>query len=154
MWNNAPRMEAENPRADGSLAARRPDRPTLLYDDGCRFCRAMAELLCRLARRRDLGFLPWSSATAEAWLVDLEPRIRDRSMHLKLPDGTLVSGNAVLLMTLAHVRPLKWVAWLGGHVPGAASLIAWQYGLVAGHREFFSRLVPDRPPVIREPRVQ
>jgi predicted DCC family thiol-disulfide oxidoreductase YuxK len=147
-------VETETLGVDGSLAAQRPDRPTLLYDDGCRFCRAMAEMLFRVARRRELGFLPWSSDLAEAWLGGLEPTARDRSMHLKLPDGTLVSGNGVLGATLASVRGLKWIAWLAANVPPAGRFLAWQYGVVAGHREFFSRLVPDRPPVIRKPRVQ
>ena len=147
-------METEKLELEGSLAARRPDRPTLLYDDGCRFCRAMAELLSRFARRRELGFLPWSSGIAEAWLAALTADVRDRSMHLKLPDGTLVSGNAVLAATLSQVRGLKWIAWLGRNLPGAATTLAWQYGFIAGHREAFARFVPDRPPVVREPRVR
>ena len=154
MWKNALRVETDKLRLDGSLAAQRPDRPTLLYDDGCRFCRAIAEMLCRFARRRELGFLPWSSGIAEAWLAGLAPGVLDRSMHLKLPDGRLVSGNAVLAATLAHVRGLKWVAWLDKNVPGASSFLAWQYGVLAGHRESLSRFVPDRPAVIREPRLQ
>ena len=136
-----------------TLAASRPDRPTLLYDDGCRFCRAMAEALYRMARTEELAFLPWSSHIAEAWFGDLEPQLRDLSMHLKLPGGALVSGNAVLGATLAHVRGLKWIAWIARDVRAAGSLLAWAYGLVARHREFLSKFVPDRPPVIREPRL-
>lgn len=147
-------METEKLRLDGSLAALRPDRPTLLYDDGCRFCRAMAELLCYLASRRELGLLPWSSGVAAAWLADLAPGVRDRSMHLKLPDGMLVSGNAVFVATLAHVRGLRWMAWVGKNVPGAGSILAWQYGFLAKRRNSLSRFVPDRPAVLREPRMQ
>ncbi len=150
LWNNRP-VEAADAGIDMSLVVLRPDRPTLLYDDGCRFCRAMAELLFHLARRRELAFLPWSAPLAAAWLAGLEPDVRDASMHLKLADGTLVSGNGVFAATLAHARGLKWLAWLGGHVPGASRLLASAYGLVAGHREFLSRLVPYRPAVIREP---
>jgi len=146
-------MQTADIRAEGSLAENRPDRPTLLYDDGCRFCRAMAEVLYRLARRPELAFLPWSSSLGEAWLRDLEPQARDASMHLKLPDGTLVSGNDVFGETLAHVRGVKWIAWSARNVPKAGSLLAWTYGLVAGHREFLSKLVPDRPPVTHEPQL-
>ncbi len=114
----------------------------------------MAEMIYRCARRRELSILPWSSAIAGAWLAGLPPSVRDLSMHLKLPDGTLVGGDAVLIATLTHVRGLKWVAWLGRHVPWAGSFVAWQYRFVARHREAFSRLVPDRPPVMREPGVR
>ncbi len=113
----------------------------------------MAELLWRIARRRELAFLPWSSPLATAWLAGLEPQIRDASMHLKLTDGTLVSGNDVFAITLERVRGLKWVAWLGANVPGAHRLLAAIYGLVAGHREFLSKLVPYRPAVTSEPRT-
>ncbi len=138
----------------GELKAKHPDRPTLLYDDGCRFCRAMAELLYRLARRRDLAFLPWSSAIAEAWLSGLTPKVRDRSMHLKRSDGTLISGGSAFAATLANVRGLKWIAGLAEDVPMAGALLARQYDFFAGHREFLSRCVPDRPPVVREPRLK
>jgi hypothetical protein len=75
-------------------------------------------------------------------------------MHLKLPDGTLVSGPRVFAATLASVRGLKWLAWLGEHSPLVGRLLAWHYAFVAGHREFLSRLVPYRPPVTREPRLR
>jgi predicted DCC family thiol-disulfide oxidoreductase YuxK len=144
-------MESDDVSPHGSLAACRPDRATLLYDDSCRFCRAITEVLFRFARPRELAFLPWSSGIAEAWLGELEPGTRDASMHLKLPDGALVSGNAVFGATLARVRGMQWIAWTARNIPGAGSFLAWTYGLVAGHREFLSRLVPNRPPVFREP---
>jgi predicted DCC family thiol-disulfide oxidoreductase YuxK len=135
------------------LAERRPDRPTLLYDDGCRFCRAMAELLLRLSRRRELAMLPWSAEMARAWLAALEPVVRDASMHLKLADGALVSGDEVFAATLAHVRGLKWLAWLARKARPADWLMAHIYRFVARHRDFFSRLVPYRPAVSREPHL-
>jgi predicted DCC family thiol-disulfide oxidoreductase YuxK len=128
-----------------------PDRPTLLYDDGSRFCRAMAELIFRLARPSELAFLPWSAPVAQVWLSGLTPHVRDASMHLKCPDGTLISGDAVFAATLAHVRGLKWLAWLAGKSSLPATFLRWQYRVVARHREFLSRLVPNRPPVSREP---
>lgn len=147
-------VQAETGELEGGVADGRPDRPTLLYDDGCRFCRAMAEVLFRLSRTKELAFLPWSSEVAEGWLAELEPAVRDRSMHLKLQDGTLLSGNGVLGATLGSVRGLKWVPWLAAHVPGAARVLAASYGFVAGHREFFSRCVPNRAAVIRQPRIR
>ncbi len=75
-------------------------------------------------------------------------------MHLKLPDGALVSGNMVFEATLANVLGLKWLAWAARNLPGVGSLLAWTYGAVASRREFLSKLVPDRPPVSREPQVR
>jgi hypothetical protein len=114
----------------------------------------MAEMLSRLARRRELAFLPWSFPDAVAWLAAIAPEVRDRSMHLKLPDGTLLSGDRVLGQTLAFVRGLKWIGWLAENVPLAGRLLARFYGLVAGRREFLSRCVPYRPAVVREPRIR
>ncbi len=146
-------MDQPEPQAE-STTEPMPDRPTLLYDDGCRFCRAMAELLFRLARSRELSVMPWSSPLAFGWLEELSPEVRDASMHLKLPDGSLLSGPGVLADTLAHTRGLKWVAWLAERIPPFARYLAWQYRFVARRREFFSRVVPNRPPVHREPKTQ
>jgi hypothetical protein len=114
----------------------------------------MAEVLLRLARAREMAVLPWSSPVAQAWLATLAPEVRDASMHLKEPEGPLVSGDVVFAKTLAHVRGLKWMAWLADELPLAASFLRWQYRVVAGHREFLSHLVPNRPPVSREPRLR
>lgn len=114
----------------------------------------MAELFYRLARPRELAFLPWSTPMAQAWLAGLDPAIRDRSMHLKQPDGTLLSGNQVFAATLACVRGLKWLGWLSRKLPPFSAFLEWTYRWVAGHREFLSRLVPYRQPVVREPQVQ
>lgn len=146
--------QATDSSAPTTARSPRPDRPTLLYDDGCRFCRAMAECLFHLARPRDLAFLPWSSPVARAWISGLEPAVRDASMHLKLPDGSLVSGNGVFARTLAQVRGLRWLAWLAARAPVFQGLLATVYSLAAGHREFLSRCVPYRPPVAREPELR
>lgn len=128
-----------------------PDRPVLLYDDGCRFCRAMAEVLLRLSRRTELAVLPWGHALGREWLREVEPEVRDASMHLKLPDGRLVSGNQVLEATLRHVRAFRWVATLARRSRLVRRSLASGYGWAARHREFLSRCVPNRRPVVREP---
>lgn len=128
-----------------------PDRPVLLYDDGCRFCRAMAEVLLRLSRRSELAVLPWGHDQGREWLAGLEPSVRDASMHLKLPDGRLVSGNRVLEATLRHVRSLRWVAALARRSRLVRRMLGSGYGWAAKHRELLSRCVPNRRPVMREP---
>lgn len=114
----------------------------------------MAELLYRLARSRELAVLPWSTPYAATWLEEITPEVRDTSMHLKLPDGSLLSGYSVLGATLANVRGLKWIAWLERRVPGFGTYLAWQYGFVVRRREFFSRAVPNRAPIRRDPIVR
>jgi predicted DCC family thiol-disulfide oxidoreductase YuxK len=131
-----------------------PDRPTVLYDDGCRFCRAMAELLMRLARQENLAVLPWSSPMAMGWMAGLTPEIRDASMHLKMPDGELSSGNAVFARTLIHVRGLGWLGRLSERWRFLALVLAAGYGWAARHRAFLSKLVPYRRAVERPPMVK
>ncbi len=75
-------------------------------------------------------------------------------MHLKLPDGSLVSGNGVFPATLSFVRGFKWLGRLAERFPAVRRVLAWKYGFVARRREFFSRLVPDRPAVIEPPELR
>ena len=140
--------------ANGWLGATlRPDRAVLLYDDECRFCRAMAELIYRLARPRELAVLPWSSDVAGAWLAGLRPEVRDASMHLLLANGSMISGKPVFEASLAHVRGLRWLAALAGRSRIVSAALGGGYGWAARNRSWLSRFVPDRPAVRREPHL-
>ncbi len=132
-------------------AGRIPTRPVLLYDDTCRFCRAMAELAMRWDRKERLAFLPWCHAQAAAWLADLDPAVRDRSMHMKLRNGRLLSGPHTFTALLRFLPGLRWLGRLGYRVRPVGWLIERAYLLPARNREPLSNVVPFRPLVFREP---
>ncbi|HEX2519886.1 MAG TPA: DCC1-like thiol-disulfide oxidoreductase family protein, partial [Castellaniella sp.] len=126
-------------------------RPALLYDDDCRFCRACADLVSRWDGRGTLGLLPFSSPAAIELMAPLDPAVRDRSMHLVAEDGSIASAGEAMVDLLEFLPGLRWLGRLGHRIAPLGALIGWSYRLVAGNRGFLSRIVPDRPSVMRLP---
>jgi predicted DCC family thiol-disulfide oxidoreductase YuxK len=140
--------------SEGHAAELLPDRPVLLYDHTCRFCRAMAELATRWDRRERLAFLPWSHEIAEAWIADLPPEVRDTSMHFKLRNGRLISGNGTFAILLSFLPGTRWLGRLGRRNRAVGWLLGNIYSLTARNRERLSPLVPYRELVVVEPELR
>ncbi|MEX2237553.1 MAG: DUF393 domain-containing protein [Dehalococcoidia bacterium] len=125
--------------------------PVLLYDDDCRFCRACADLVQRWDRRGRLAILPFSDPFATERMASLDPDLRERSMHVAYPDGSLASGGQAMIALLKHLPGAGWLGRLAERFPPLGWLVGRSYFLVANRRGFFSRLVTDRPAPIRRP---
>lgn len=125
------------------------NRPVLLYDDGCRLCRAAAEAVLRWERAGRLDLRPWSDPQALAWMAQLPPAVRDGSMHVRMPDGALLRSGDAMVALLDALPGLRWLGALAHRNAAVHHLVDWGYGLVARNRETLSHLVPNRPPVAR-----
>jgi predicted DCC family thiol-disulfide oxidoreductase YuxK len=127
------------------------DRPVLLYDGDCRFCRFMARGIEALDRHHGFGFLPFDDELASNLLAPLPGDEWEHSMHLVFPDGSIVSAGDALA-ELSQVLPLGGVLTAAAHdhrrVRGA---FHWGYGLVADRRGQLSSLVPDVRGPLRRP---
>ena len=106
----------------------RVERPVLLYDAGCRFCRWAARLVVRGDRRERLAVLPLSDPEAAPFLELVREPERFASWRLVRRDGSMVGYG-----------------WIRGRLPDAV------YGLVARHRGRLGRVVPDGPAPRRYP---
>ena len=127
------------------------DRPVLLYDGDCRFCRFTARAIEALDRRRRFGYLPFADELALDLLAPVPADERQHSIHLVFPDGDIASAGDALA-ELSRVLPL------GGVLSDAArdhqrvrGAFRWGYGLVADRRGQLSSLVPDVRGPLRRP---
>ena len=102
------------------------ERPVLLYDAECRFCRFAARLALRRGR---LAVLPLQAPEAEPLLAGVPQEQRLDAVRLALPDGRLLDRGEAVAAALG-------APWLG-------RLLNRPYGLVARHRALLGRLVPD-----------
>ena len=127
------------------------DRPVLLYDDDCRFCRACAALIEKWDRRGRMALLPFSDDQARELMSAIDPEIRERSMHIVQPSGTIESGGDAMVGVLEGLPGLRWLARLARRVDLVRAAVGWAYFAVATRRDFFSRLVPNRPAPVRRP---
>ena len=127
MTSNEARVAAEMPE----------DRPLLLFDGDCGFCRFwVAHWEARTRGRVD--FAPaqreasrFPQITEEAW---------KRSVQVVTPDGAVYSGADAVFRLLAYAPGLSWLPAIYRHVPGARPVSEASYRLVANHRDFFSKL--------------
>ena len=124
-------------------------RPVLLYDDGCRFCRACAAVILRWDRAGRLDILPWSHHQAAAWLRPLDPALRDRSMHLRDGEGRLHSLDEAVLHALDALPGGRGLSRAARRYSPLRSLLWRGYGLVARNRARLSPLTPNCAPVCR-----
>jgi predicted DCC family thiol-disulfide oxidoreductase YuxK len=115
------------------------ERPVVLYDTDCGFCRWSLAKLLAWDRHRRLRPVAIQSAEGQRLLADLSEAKRLSSWHLVAPEGRLRSAGAAaapLLRTLPGGVPL---AALLERFPSATE---GAYAWVAAHRGRLGRLIP------------
>ena len=129
----------------------RLDRPVLLYDGGCRFCRFMARGIEALDRSHRFGFLPFDDELAPDLLAPVAVEDREHSIHIVFPDGDIVSAGDALA-ELSRGLPLGGVLSSAAHDHRRVrSAFHWGYDVVADRRGQLSSLVPDVEGPLRRP---
>jgi len=114
------------------------NRPVVVFDGSCRFCRQW------IVRWRDLtgdsvDYRPSSEAAAD--FPNIPPEEFDRAVQLIRPDGSRFSGaEAVLELTAPHSLGAKLAALAYCNSPLLASVFEKSYAFVANHRGIFSKL--------------
>ena len=115
---------AEPPRPP---ARPRPNRPTLIYDGECGFCRESVELVLRWDREHRLAVIPFQEeARVAAFGIPLTALAA--AMHLVLPDGRVFAGADAAPELLRLLPGKRWLAWpfvVPGVLPVARRIYAW-----------------------------
>jgi len=114
-----------------------PDRPLLLFDGDCGFCRFWVARW-RTTTRGQVDFAPAQEAASHFAQVTAEAC--KRSTHLVTPEGEVYGGAEAVFRMLAYVPGHGWTLAFYRHAPGARPLSEAAYRFVASHRVFFSKL--------------
>jgi predicted DCC family thiol-disulfide oxidoreductase YuxK len=115
------------------------DRPVLLYDHDCGFCRWSLARVLKRDRDAVLAVAPIESPTGDRLLAHMDREARLASWHLALPGGRVHSGGAAFAPLASAIGRWSAVGRLAERFPRAA---AAAYRLVAGNRSRLSRFVP------------
>src|SRR5262245_35631504 len=107
------------------------DKPVLVYDGDCSFCRLWLARWQHVVGDR-LEYAP--SQTAAQRFLDIEKERFDRNVVLVEPDGRVSYGAEAVFRSLAAAPGHGWPLWLYRFLPGFAPLSEWCYRLVAGRR--------------------
>src|SRR5579863_6825457 len=124
------------------------DRPLLLFDGDCGFCRFWVARWRTMTR----GYVDFAPAQQEASRF---PRITDeagkKSTLLATPDGAIYAGAEAVFRMLAYVPEYRWMLAAYLHVPGSRLMSEAAYRMVADRRQLFSKITmlalgrdPDR----------
>src|SRR5208283_311053 len=113
------------------------DKPILVYDGDCSFCRLWIDRWRALTQDR-VQYAPFQEVAGR--FPEIPREAFASSVQLILPSGEVFSAAHAVFQTLALVPGLAWMLWLYKHLPGAAYLAEFFYGLVARHRNPLYRL--------------
>jgi predicted DCC family thiol-disulfide oxidoreductase YuxK len=113
------------------------DRPLLVFDGDCSFCRIWIDLWKQWTGDQ-INYAPYQEVGAR--FPQIQPDSFQRAVQLILPDGAVVSAANAVVRTLAFVRNYWWIFWAYQHIPGFAPTAEWFYRLVAAHRSFFYKV--------------
>lgn len=117
----------------------RPERPVVVYDGDCVFCRRQVRRLERWTGDA-LERVPYQEAASR-----FDPIPRDefvRSVVLIETDGRAFCGAEAAYRALAYNRRMRGWLWCYRHLPGFSSVSEWGYRFVARHRGRISRWFP------------
>lgn len=107
------------------------ERPVLVYDGDCAFCRRCVDALERIGV--DARAVAWQQADLDELGVG-ERQAADAVQWVE-PDGTVHSGHAAIAAALRTAGPAWRLAGRTIVLPGVARLSARAYRLVADNRD-------------------
>jgi len=126
------------------------DRPVVVYDRDCGFCRWSLSKLLAWDRRERLRPVALQDPEADRLLVGMGEEERMGSWHLAEPGGEVRSAGAAfepLLGELPGGRPLSWFA------ARAPRLTERAYRFVSGNRTPIGKRISERAKVRADARI-
>jgi predicted DCC family thiol-disulfide oxidoreductase YuxK len=109
------------------------NKPLLIYDGHCGFCKLWLQYWKRLTGDR-VDYAP--SQEVEDSFPQISREQFGEAVQLVFPNGGSVSGAEAAFRTL-QIAGSPWTLWAYTHVPGFAAISEAAYRLIARHRPFF-----------------
>ncbi len=113
------------------------ERPLLIYDGDCGFCRFWVETW-KVSLGDRVDFAPSQEVASQ--FPQIPPEKFAEAVQLVLPDGRTFAGAEAVFRALALVPGKGWMLWLYEYLAGFALLIEWCYRIIARHRNFFLKV--------------
>ncbi len=113
------------------------NRPLLIYDGDCGYCRRWIERW-RARTGERVRYLPYAR-TGLFTRLRISPRAARQSVQLIEPSGRISTGANAVFRALGRGPGLRWLAWIP-RLPIVRNVAEWVYRRVANHRVALSRL--------------
>jgi predicted DCC family thiol-disulfide oxidoreductase YuxK len=112
----------------------RRDRPLVVFDGRCTFCRIWIDYWKELAADR-VDFEPSQEVAHEFPQIPREAFAK--SVQLVLPDGEVLSGARAVYQLLTYTPGRSWPLRLYDSIPGFGAASELAYRFIAAHRNLF-----------------
>jgi lipase maturation factor 1 len=116
-----------------------PDKPVLIYDGDCNFCKLWIKRWRQTTRDR-VEYVPFQDAAVAKRFPEISRARFEQAVHLILPQGTVFSGAEAAFRTLAQNPDATWFCDWYQQSPLFRQVSEGVYRLVARHRPAFSLL--------------
>ncbi len=107
------------------------ERPLMLWDGDCGFCRRWIQRWRRLTGKA-VDYEPYQAAAGR--FPEIPEEAFRHAVRLVLPDGRVLEAAGAVLRALAARPGLAWMEWMYRRLPGFAPAAEAAYAWVAGHR--------------------
>ncbi len=113
------------------------DKPLVIFDGKCGFCRIWIQYWEQLTRT---GVEYAASQDVATSYPQIPAGSYDQSVQLVMPSGEVISGARAVFTTLTYAPGTAWLLWAYEHVPGFAPVTEGAYKLIAAQRTLFYHL--------------
>ncbi|HKP92959.1 MAG TPA: lipase maturation factor family protein [Chthoniobacterales bacterium] len=116
-----------------------PEKPLLLFDGDCRFCRRWIERW-RAMTRGAIDYAPYQEAGSR--FPEIPPENFAEAIHFVDSDGRVYRGAEAVFRSLGNSAAGRLLVWFYERVPGFAPVTETAYGVIARNRQvasFFTR---------------
>ena len=117
-----------------------PERPVLIFDGDCPFCRRSIAWIQTNSRPESFEYLPCQAEDRKVRFPDMQESTCMESVQLVLPGGTVYSGDKALPHIFPRLTRYRWLSKLLA-IPGAKALAPHVYGWIARHRYALSAII-------------
>jgi len=111
-----------------------PDKPLLIFDGNCGFCKIWIKYWNQLTGGR-VDYAP--SQEVGQQFPQIPPKDYSESVQLVLPSGEVLRGAKAVFQSLTYAPGLGWLLSLYRGLPGFAPVTEAGYRMIAAHRSFF-----------------
>src|SRR4051812_1549555 len=118
-----------------------PEKPLVVFDGDCHFCRRWIERWRELTDGA-VEYAPFQEAAAR--FPEIPSEHFEQALHFIGKDGTVYRGAEAVFRSLGTARGGRVMVWCYQHVPGFAPVTEAVYRAIAKHRmigSFFTRLL-------------
>lgn len=113
------------------------DKPLLVYDGDCSFCRLWVDRWKSLASDR-VDFAPFQEVAAQ--FSEIPSEDFRKSVQLLEPGKKVVTGAEAVFTVLHLTDRSRWLLWSYRRIPGFSSVSEFSYRYVANRRDTFYKL--------------